>query len=296
MSELLLESGLARATIHPERGALIADLKLIGRNGKAEPILWLPEGFSQSPIEAWPGGGLPFLFPFAGRVWHNNEVLKYSVSGNVYDMPIHGFAWGKAWNVIAKTQTTVRLSLKSDDHSKKHNYPFDFEAVMTITLSARALQIAVDITHKTLAAKTREKMPVAIGWHPYFKIGENPQLSIHADTIYPVTSVGNAGDPQSIRDYLDPSPWKLPSNALGSLILGDLTGEASRIDLGSSSLLISAGPEDVMQHVVTWTNQPKEFFCVEPWMSLPDAVARPTGCRWLKPGESLSAWLNIECR
>ncbi len=296
MSAVVLQSGLASATVLPESGALISQLTLVDRASKAQPILWLPDGFSINDPNAWPGGGLPFLFPFAGRVWHGQEVLKYASSGQVYDMPLHGFSWSKPWTVSAKGPNSVKLTLKSDDESKKKHYPFDFEIVMTITLSTRALHIAVDVIHTTLAAKTREKMPVALGWHPYFKLAKKALATIPADTSYAVTPVGNAGASDSVRDSLGPSSWTLPNPKLASLIFGDLNGEASRLDLGQHAITISAGPEDVMQHVVTWTNLPDEFFCIEPWMSLPDAVARSTGCRWLKPGERVSAWMSVECQ
>lgn len=295
MSIITLESGLAQATILPERGALITDLKLLDRTGKQRNVLWLPESFTTSSLDTWPGGGLPFLFPFAGRVWHAGEVLKYSVAGNVFDMPLHGFAWARCWTGSSKSPHVARLALKSDQQSKGV-YPFDFELIMTVTLSHHALNINLELHYTTNPAKTREKMPVAIGWHPYLSVAGALKAQIHADTAYPVTAVGNAGNPQSASEMLGPSPWVLPNSNLSSLILGDLTPESSRLDFATHSINISAGPDDVMQHVVTWSNQPSEFLCIEPWMSLPDAVARPTGCRWLKPGESLSAWISLECR
>ncbi len=295
MSKITLESGLARATIMPERGALVTELTLADRSGKQQNIFWLPETFTSLDCDVWPGGGLPFLFPFAGRVWHDSQVLKYEVAGNVYSMPLHGFAWASSWVGVLKSSNTALLSLKSDESTKKL-YPFDFEIGMTVTLSQHTLHVAIEVTHKTLAARTREKMPVALGWHPYFSMAKALKVQIPADTIYPVTPDGNAADAQRARDLLGIMPWDLPNPKLASLIIGDLAADSSRMDFSTHALTISAGPEDVMQHVVTWTNRPLEFLCIEPWMSLPDAVARPRGCRWLKPGENLAAWFNIECR
>jgi galactose mutarotase-like enzyme len=296
LSQITLESGFAKATILPERGALLNQLTLVDRKGQPRDVLWAPEDLTSHTPDTWPGGGLPFLFPFAGRVWHNGNALFYQVGNHEFPMPLHGFSWALSWELTHKTNHTARFVLRSTEATKKTHYPFDFEIMMQMTLAPNSLHVAVDILYNTLAAKTREKMPVAIGWHPYFVAAGCLRAKIAAETIYPVTSNGNAGDPQSARSFLGDGPWTMPQPKLHSLIFGELSSEAIILNYEAHTLAISSGPEDVMQHLVTWTNKPDKFLCIEPWMSLPDAVARPSGCRWLKPGEKLAAWLNLECR
>ena len=293
MSEIILNSASSQAVLLPHRGGLITSLTLAGH----KKILWLPENFDPSS-SAWPGGGLPFLFPFAGRVQNQGELYKYALDEEIYPMPIHGFSWATSWTAKSTSEDRVTLILKSDDTSKSI-YPFDFDIQMTIAISARKLDVDVTVSHIKNTQKPRHaKMPVALGWHPYFALhGSSNIVEIPAQTVFPVTAQGLAGKPMPASQFLGPQPFSLPNEKLQSLILSDLSSNACELRSGASeSLTIEAGPSDLMKHIVTWTNEPDVFHCVEPWMSRPDAVATPTGCRWLDPGESLKAWLQISGR
>lgn len=46
--------------------------------------------------------------------------------------------------------------------------------------------------------------------------------------------------------------------------------------------------------VTTWTEAAdSDFFCIEPWLGLPDAIHNGLGLRWLAPGASETAALRI---
>ena len=46
--------------------------------------------------------------------------------------------------------------------------------------------------------------------------------------------------------------------------------------------------------VTTWTEAAdSDFFCVEPWLGLPDAIHNGMGLRWLEAGETETATLRI---
>jgi len=290
MAPIILKNGAARAELLPHRGALISQLSFVNE----KPILWLPDNFDPKS-SAWPGGGLPFLFPFAGRVQHQGEIYKYALGENVYPMPIHGFSWATPWLVESARDDAVTLKLQSNESSLAV-YPFEFSILMKVRLAATELRIEVSINHiADSQINTRPKMPVAVGWHPYFSIEhQRTKLSIEAKTAFPVTALGMAGKPLAAADLLGNAPWTLAKPELQSLILGGLGQcEACFESTASSRVLLKAGPSDVMTHLVTWTNDEKAFLCVEPWMSRPDAVATPSGCRWLSPGESLNAHLSI---
>ena len=141
-------------------------------------------------------------------------------------------------------------------------------------------------------------MPVAIGWHPYLTLSKiSNSMNISAEINYPVTPQGDAGKPIPMIDYLGSGPWDLPKNEIQSLIFSKLTHAPSILKKhGHPNLLISSGPPQTMNHVVTWTNLPTEFHCIEPWMSLPNAASAPAGCQWLDPGQSLDVWLKIESK
>ncbi len=289
MTIITLQSGPSFAEILPARGAIISKLRF----EDGDDVLWLSKEFDPKAA-VWPSGGLPFLFPFAGRVQHQGELYKYAVAGHVFSMPLHGFSWASPWALISSTKNSATLKLASSDRTKAL-YPFEFELEMVVTLDETSLIVQVRITHQQFSKNTTmSHMPVAVGWHPYFALPDaSGKLTIGAKTAFPVTSNGMAGQPNSVQSYLGKMPWALPKSELQSLILGDLEQNSAEIQRTRDTVLLKATPSDLMNYVVTWTNEPQSFICVEPWMSKPDAVAEPTGCRWLAPGETLSVHLAI---
>jgi galactose mutarotase-like enzyme len=309
MTEIVLTSGESRAVVLANRGALISSLKFASSTAQSNDALWLPPTFSPSSTE-WPGGGLPFMFPFAGRVWHQGHLSKYNLDGTTYTMPLHGFSWANPWTSTKTEADRAFLELSSNESSLAI-YPFHFRVDMRIFLKPNELMIDVSITHEHPLFGPSKKMPVAIGWHPYLALSKasgaavdssavsavNSSLNsidIPAGIIIPVTPQGGAGDPTNADAYLGKGPWPLPKKEIQSLIFTQLTSAPSRLNrCPMANLEISSGPRELMNHIVTWTNEPGEFHCIEPWMSLPDAVATPTGCQWLEAGQSLNVWLKI---
>lgn len=292
MDVIKLHSGTASASILPRRGALISELTLTD----AGSVLWMPETFEVNSND-WPGGGLPFLFPFAGRVQQAGRMYFYKLADKIFPMPLHGFSWSSAWDVLDVQSESARLQLKTNSESRQL-YPFDFLIVMDVTLKATCLLIDVEI--KNLNSKShhdQHKMPVAVGWHPYFNLIDSPtKLKMDAKKIYPVTKDGMAGSPIDAIDYLGEGPWSLPKTELQSLILGSLSERRADLLRSSNSIRVECAPPDLFNYFVTWSNEPKQFICVEPWMSQPNAIVSPTGCRWLAAGEGLKAHLTISRR
>ena len=295
MSPIILKSGRARAEILPERGALLSSLMLVDRNSKEQDLLWMPTT-SEKDSSVWPAGGLPFLFPFAGRVWNKGELYKYELESGVFDMPLHGFSWAKGWELLSSNADQATLILTASDDTLKI-FPFMFALKMSIHLSQSKLRLVVDMAHLSSKDPKNKKMPVAIGWHPYFKVASAASVAISAKTVYPVTGIGGAGLPQPALDLLGSGPWPLPNPLLSSVILSNLANPTSKLSPAPThEVAITAGPDSIMKHVVTWTNLPTQFHCIEPWMSLPDAVASQSGCQWLEAGDSLKVWLDVECQ
>jgi aldose 1-epimerase len=289
VNQVVLTTDHAKAIILPERGALVSSLHL---GGTGKNIIWMPDEFDAT-ASSWPGGGIPFLFPFAGRVWHQGELYKYGLNERSYPMPLHGFSWAVKWSIVSQEQSQLRLSLV-DTETSRSIFPFKFEIDMVIALENN--QILIESTMKHIGpSASHTKMPVAVGWHPYFNLNSTPlTANIPAKMIHPVTNQGSAGKAQPVSAFNASSTWNIPNEHLKSLILSNLDHEEITAQQGNTNLYkLSFGPKGVFNHIVTWTNQPDRFICIEPWMSLPDAVATPTGCHWLKAGEKLTTWFKI---
>ena len=286
MSAILLKTPTSECTVLSSRGGLVSSLQF-----NNQEYLWMPEDFS-AVQSSWPGGGIPMCFPFAGRVWHQGQLYHYGLGDQAYPMPLHGFAFGESWRVVSEDQNSCTLELTASDGSEVV-FPFAFKLTLTLTLTGETLKYAFRILHQKPLGSF-EKMPVAIGFHPYFKL-TNPALTsleTTAKKYYPVTPVGAAGKVSSCED-LGARPWSVQAPLLNSLIFSEV-GSSAKLHLGTKTALkINFGPETMFHHIVVWTNRPQEFYCVEPWMSLPDAVGTPSGCQWLAKGEELSGFFEL---
>jgi galactose mutarotase-like enzyme len=66
----------------------------------------------------------------------------------------------------------------------------------------------------------------------------------------------------------------------GVVLRNKIDGRAVRFELPAD-----ASGADAWFAVTTWTEAAgSDFYCVEPWTALPDAVHNGQGLRWLKPG------------
>jgi galactose mutarotase-like enzyme len=49
--------------------------------------------------------------------------------------------------------------------------------------------------------------------------------------------------------------------------------------------------------ITTWTQAPEsDFYCIEPWLGLPNAIHHQEGLRWLKPGSLEEAVCVLDAR
>lgn len=287
-NEIQLMTAQSSCTILAERGGLVSSLVIKGRE-----ILWMPSDFSHED-SSWPGGGIPLCFPFAGRVWHKGQLYQYGLNDTAYTMPLHGFAYGERWKKISASKTQAVIELQDTERSRSI-FPFAFQVQLSFTLNEQQLRVEFLIKHiKPMTAAL--KMPLALGFHPYFKVpfGKDLALDLDAKKYYPVTPTGTAGK-VALTEDLGPRPWSTKAPLLNSLILSDLQSSSAALKTNHTSddIKINFGPETVFHHIVVWTNRPEEFYCVEPWMSLPDAVAIPSGTKWLASGEEASGYLEI---
>ena len=294
-STIHLKSSGASATIEPLMGATVTSLSF---NKKQKNILWQPKNIPE--IGSWLGGGIPFCFPFAGRVWHNNEVGKYLFPGGKkpLPMPIHGFAAILPWTVKSSSENSATLELR-DSEQTMDTYPFKFKVQLNFVLSEDSLEITANIESLD---SSHGVMPVAAGFHPYFQIEENKKnysghrLTSSSDSFHDVSSVGSA---ESMKKF-ESSPWSksLEATQLHNLILGpkpdnSLFDVVIQNEKDEHGISIDRMTNREFRHMVLWGKPDLGFFCVEPWMALPDAVHKGGGCIFMKPTQSLELKFRI---
>ncbi len=127
--------------------------------------------------------GIPFLAPWANRLseqsfWANNKKYIFNMGlGNVHGaIPIHGFlAASPMWKVTEvkagphSAHVTSRFEFWQDPDMMAQ-WPFAQVYEMTYILSNGTLEVRLTVTNLS-----NQSMPLAIGFHPYYKIPGIPR-------------------------------------------------------------------------------------------------------------------------
>ena len=217
----------------------------------------------------------PILFPLVGKLVGN----AYTYEGNTYALGAHGFARDRVFEVVDQSETSITFQLTSDAESLKV-YPFAFALYVSYTLVDKTLQIGYKVDN----TDTKE-IGFKLGAHPGFRCplseGESFQdyvLSLEKEetpTFLPITpDVYLTGEQTTYLTQHTPVTHKLFEK--GALILTDYTSTWMALRSTKSSKGIRIGFEG-FPYLGIWSpeNNPSPFLCIEPWMSLPDAVDAP---------------------
>lgn len=250
-----IQHGDVSAEIVPERGAMVAALKVRGKD-----VLYMDRATLDDPTSNV-RGGIPVLFPYAGKLV--DEVFLPAGT----KMKQHGFGRNKAWPATETSPNRVRLTLKQDADTAAQ-YPFKFTAEYTVSILPNGLQVEI------LVVNDGDKpLAVSPGWHPYF-------------------SVPAAKKPLVTGDVPGFTPDKLSNTEVFDFgLVPPKTGRArfQVPDLGN--LLISFTP--VMKHMQFWSQPGKDFICLEPFFG-PNNTVNTDKRMDIPPGQSRNFWMKIE--
>lgn len=100
----------------------------------------------------------PILFPIVGKVLNN----KYRAENNEYELPQHGLARTREFNVIEKGDTHITFELLWSEDTLKV-YPYKFSLRLTYTLLENGVSVSYNV--KNLDNK---EIYFSIGGHPAF--------------------------------------------------------------------------------------------------------------------------------
>jgi aldose 1-epimerase len=268
-------------SIAPAIGNMAYEIEVDGKN-----ILWNPY---HSPAEM--AGNpqfccVPFLAPWANRLdgdafWANGK--RYLLNPNLGNVrrdnrqkPIHGLLnFSPLWKVAAveadarAAQVTSRLEF--------WRYPdlmaqFPFAHTITMTYRVANGEVEVETTLENLAA---EPMPVAVGYHPYFRVPDAPrdQWKVHVaarehlvlnDLLIPT------GERKPVP-FADPHP--LSVSQLDDVFTGlvrDADGRARFWVQGKKQrITVVYGPKYPV--AVVYAPAAREFICFEPMAAVTNA-------------------------
>lgn len=225
------------------------EIQVNGQNVLRTPFATLDE------FKARPGlNGVPFLAPFANRLdeqafYANGRKYNFDMElGNVRGaIPIHGFLSGATdWTLVdaradAKAAwVTSRLEFYRNPQYMQQ-FPFAHVITMTYRLADGALEVRTRLDNLS-----REPMPVAIGFHPYFQLTEGTRqdwtLSIGARTHWLLApNLIPTGETEPItRRLADPS--RVP---LKDLSLDDVFTDLERDANGRATVSIKGATQQL---------------------------------------------------
>ena len=255
---ITIQNNKLKATFK-ELGAELTSLINL-ENGKE--IMW------EGNPDFW-GGQSPVLFPTVGAL--KNE--QYIFEGKTYELPRHGFARRRVFDIKNSSENEVIFELKSDEESLKI-YPFEFILEIKYTLIENKLTVSYQV--KNLSEK---EMYVSLGAHPGFAIDTKNGLSYNDYEI-----VFSDDEKLEIHPLID----NLISNETQTIELENKTLHLSYETFAKDALvmttmksreLILRNHKNTDKVIFTFSNFPyfgiwaaknADFVCLEPWQGIAD--------------------------
>jgi aldose 1-epimerase len=262
--------------------------------------------------------GVPFLAPWANRIdgdgfWANGKRYTFNASlGNLRkdgnQKPIHGLlSFSNAWRLVeAKADAGAAWSISRLEFWRHPDMmaQFPFPHTLTMTHRLREGVCEVETAIENLGA---DPLPVAVGFHPYFRLHDTPRDQWHVHLA--------ARDHFVLNPQLIPTGERKPiefedPHALAASQLDDVFGNLVRdadgrarfwVEGGAERVTVSYGPKYTI--AVVYAPRGQEFICFEPMSAVTNAFnlahdgayqelqSIPAGQTWRE-----SFWLQAEIR
>lgn len=258
-------------------------MKVHGKNILYFPTMKLSD-FQKNPRQA----GIPFLAPWANRMdgtsfWANGKKYEFDMMlGNIMkdqnSLPIHGLLSNATpWQVTGAGADRNSAHVTSKLEFWKYpdlmaQWPFAHEYEMTYRLADGALEVQTTvINHSTKA------MPLAIGFHPYYRIPDVPrdQWTLRMPACKAVVADNRRVPTGEFTNSDLPTPLPLQGRTLDdgfAEFVRDAKGRAAfSIESGEKRIELLFGPNYPV--AVIWEPAfPKDFICIEPMTGVTNGI------------------------
>jgi galactose mutarotase-like enzyme len=281
-----LESGSSRAWVCPHAGGRLLKWEVAG-----VPIIHWPES------NDWknPGkirGGNPILFPFLGRHFHQGKQNFWQhQNGTVLPMPMHGFARDSAFTL--ETEDNICWMTLTDSPETRVFYPYLFRFRVGYSVEENGLW-----SHFQTTNLGNEPLPYYAGHHFYFRVPHQRRnrflLSLPARRWARQGKDGSIRFEPSLTSKFLLSDYSAVDRFHIELKPGPI--ELADLDNGGRTTFDRMDSGDTPWFAVTtWTQSAaSDFYCIEPWLGLPNAIDHGHGLRWLSPGKTETASLRLQ--
>jgi len=284
------------ATILPEHGGSLHQICL-SCHGTLHPLLWAVKDSEELYGEGISQYRGALLSPFADRI----EKGRYVFEGVVYNLPcneansqnaLHGFVNTEQFDVL-QVETNDRqasVTLCFEYNGSVTGFPFPFIITVRYVLTATEFGCYTCVQNKG-----SKNMPIGIGWHPYFQVGEDLsqyQLKIPANASF-VIDEAHINTGAAVPFYDGAKFLELEDNFFfNAYRLNQINGSAKTILRDKKRML------DI---TVTSTSFPflqiygvtGKGFAIEPLTCIGNAFNNGIGLNVLSPGEMMQTNFNV---
>lgn len=271
----------AEVSVVPSLGNNSYEMKVNGKD-----VLWSPYS-SVAELKTKPTFlGTPFLAPWANRLDHDG----YFANGKSYILnpglknyrrdqnqhPIHGLlSYSDQWKVMSSggdengAWVTSRLDFwRYPDLMAQ--FPFAHAIEMTHRLHDGVLEV-----HTLIENLSTDPMPLVIGYHPYFRLGDTHRDSwrVHVAAREHVLLNSDLIPTGERKPVHLPDPAPLSGTQLDDVFTDLVRGTDERaifwVESGSQRISVSYGPR--YKVAVIYSPPGKDFICFEPMTAVTNA-------------------------
>jgi galactose mutarotase-like enzyme len=215
-------------------------------------------------------GRAPLLFPIVGVLVGGS----YRLGSRAYRLSRHGFARGRAFEVVESSSTAATFKLKFDEESLLV-YPFRFELKVRFALEGPTLSVTTYVRNLG-----DEDMPASFGYHPAFRwpLPFGQARSAHFiefahDEPAPVRRLDSDGLLTPVRH---PTPVSYRRLELADALFQNDVVIFDQIRSRSVTYGAPGGPRLQLgfpdaPYLGVWTKPKADFICIEPWHGVSDA-------------------------
>ena len=258
---ITITNAVISAAINPkgaELVSLIHHATQIEYMWSADPAFW--------------GKSSPVLFPIVGSLKEDTFIYK----GKKYNLPRHGFARDRIFEVEGQTESSVTFLLKSDEASLKV-FPFAFEFRLHYTLDENRINVKYEVINTGDTV-----MLFSVGGHPAFKVPLVEGTSYEDHYLEFNATEDLMCWPLSKEGLIETKPEKLSTRDNSIPLTKELFYQDALVfkHLKSDTVVLKSDktPHQLAFHfkdfpfLGIWAAKDADFVCIEPWCGIADSV------------------------
>ncbi|MBP0629952.1 aldose epimerase [Cupriavidus sp. AcVe19-1a] len=232
-------------------------------------------------------GGNPLLFPFIGRHFVDGVAGQWrDRQGTGHTLAQHGFARDLPFEVsTVDAAGSVTMTLR-DSAQTRPGYPYAFVFDVVYALLPDGLEVTLRTTNTG-----DQPLPCYPGHHFYFAL-PHAQRAASTLALPPADRVRQLPDGAPGPAEAGEPAYRLDDPRLQDTchVFRDAAGAMLSMPARTIAFELDVADSVRWHAVTTWSESDQsDFYCVEPWVGLPDAIHHGQGLRWLAPSQSESA-------